>query len=62
MKVKETEIRSLESIMEDVNKLQPADNAKKEMILVFAQGMAAGEALGYNKAIREVINGTIPTN
>lgn len=56
--MKETESRSIQNIVNDINKLTPADQATKDMMIVFANGLMAGESLGYARALREVINGT----
>lgn len=54
----EAEKRSIDSIMNEVNKLTPADQTTKDMLVVFASGMAAGDSIGYSRALREVVNGT----
>lgn len=58
----EREKRTIKDIVNDINKLKPADQTAKDMMIVFANGMMAGESIGYAKAMKEVIAGDTITD
>lgn len=56
--MKNSEVKTIQTIVNEINHLTNEDQATKDMMIVFANGLMAGESLGYARALREVINGT----